>query len=363
MRFNKLILLFIASVLPSIIHGQAADSEIDLRSRKEEAIKEINHLLTYAKDTTNLLSIEQWVIADLEEKKQLLDTLTQDLRREIANIEFYIGCAYHSLNDERNIFRWFMRAAQLEQARAQYNIGVSFEYGYLGQEIDLDKAIHWYTKAAEQHESGALLNLGALYYHGKGVEQNCQKAFDYLMESGNAGNAEALGNIGTMYNKGKCFKRDAQKAISYFLQAAEAGAYKYYTYIGQLYHTGDGVKRNRKQALHYFHQASERHHPEGICHEAACYYNGDGTKKDYDKAFQLVTSLEPEKRTGIGCALLGECYRLGRGIEKDIRKAAYWYNQAFIKGYEPALKEIKKLQKRKEISKEDFEKNPEENNN
>ena len=346
MKYHKLILLFIVIVLPSIIHGQSANSEIDLRSRKEEAIKEINHLLTYARDTTNLLSGESWAIADLEEQKQLLDTLKQDLRREIANIEFYIGCTYHSLNDERNVFRWFMRAAQLEQAKAQYNIGVSFEYGYLGQEIDIDKAIHWYTKAAEQHESDALLNLGALYYHGKGVEQNCQKAFDYLMKSANTRNAEALGNIGTMYNKGKCFKRDAQKAISYFQQAAEAGAYKYYTYIGQLYHTGDGVKRNRKQALHYFHQASERHDPEGICHEAACYYNGDGTKKDYDKAFQLVTSLKSEERTGIGCGVLGECYRLGRGVKKDLHQAAYWYNQAYTKGYEPALKEIKKLQKK-----------------
>lgn len=363
MKLNKLILIVICSALPSVIYGQSGSSESDLLSRKEEALKEIKQLLTYAKDTTNLLSAEPWAIADLEEQKQLLDTLKQDLRREIANIEFYIGCTYHSLNDEGNVFRWFMRAAQLEQAKAQYNIGVSFEYGYLGQEIDIDKAIHWYSKAAEQHESDALLNLGALYYHGKGVKQNCQKAFDYLMESANKRNAEALGNIGTMYNKGKCFERDAEKAISYFQQAAEAGAYKYYTYIGQLYHTGDGVKRNRKQALHYFHQASERHDPEGRCYEAACYYNGDGTKKDYDKAFQLVTSLKSEERTGTGCAILGECYRLGRGIEKDIRKAAYWYNRAYTAGYEPALKEVKKLLKRKDISKEDFEKNPEENNN
>ena len=63
--------------------------------------------------------------------------------------------------------------AEEGDARAQYNLGVHYEFGH-GVEQDDDIAALWYRKAAEQGDSGAQHNLACLYLAGRGV---CVEAF------------------------------------------------------------------------------------------------------------------------------------------------------------------------------------------
>lgn len=45
-----------------------------------------------------------------------------------------------------------------------------------GVEQDYGQALQWYLKAAEQNEAEAQYNLGVLYQEGLGVEQNNKEA-------------------------------------------------------------------------------------------------------------------------------------------------------------------------------------------
>ncbi|MCX8627214.1 sel1 repeat family protein, partial [Gilliamella sp. B3976] len=50
---------------------------------------------------------------------------------------------------------------------AQYNLGLMYDEGD-GVDVNKEKAIYWYTKAAEQGGREAQNNLGALYQQGDG---------------------------------------------------------------------------------------------------------------------------------------------------------------------------------------------------
>ncbi|MGN0228852.1 MAG: tetratricopeptide repeat protein [Muribaculaceae bacterium] len=53
---------------------------------------------------------------------------------------------------------WFRKAAELDYAQAQNNLGMLYKYG-AGVEQDLAKAAYWFTKAAEQGNEDAIANL------------------------------------------------------------------------------------------------------------------------------------------------------------------------------------------------------------
>ena len=60
--------------------------------------------------------------------------------------------------------------AEQGEARAQYKLGVMYDWGY-GVTKDYGQAARWYRRAAEQGDADAQYNLGLMYYHGEGVPQ------------------------------------------------------------------------------------------------------------------------------------------------------------------------------------------------
>lgn len=69
--------------------------------------------------------------------------------------------------------------AEQGDAKAQYNLAYCYEYGD-GVVQDIDKAIYWYKKAAEQEFVPAQVSLGNIYYYGEGVEQDLQQAAEWM---------------------------------------------------------------------------------------------------------------------------------------------------------------------------------------
>lgn len=115
----------------------------------------------------------------LNEQSARLDTMAQCSKKEIALAKYYTGCYYYGHGDDSATFPWFSRTAQFGQPDAQFNIGLSYEHGFLGQMENLKQAIDWYSKATAQGSSQAMLNLDAIYDEGKFVERNVEKAIGY----------------------------------------------------------------------------------------------------------------------------------------------------------------------------------------
>ena len=83
-----------------------------------------------------------------------------------------------------------MRDAELGDADAQHNLAYCYEYGD-GVVQDIDKAIYWYKKAAEQEFVPAQVSLGNIYYYGEGVEQDDEKAMHWFTQAAELGDERA----------------------------------------------------------------------------------------------------------------------------------------------------------------------------
>ena len=86
--------------------------------------------------------------------------------------------AFHAGNFATALSQWCPLAKQ-GHARAQYGLGIMYEYGRgLGQN-DVE-ALKWYRKAAEQGHALAQHDLAFMYVAGTGVPQDYVRAYMWL---------------------------------------------------------------------------------------------------------------------------------------------------------------------------------------
>ncbi len=88
-------------------------------------------------------------------------------------------------------------------AEAQYSLGFLYQSGW-GPERDLHKAVAWYTSAAEQNEARAQFNLGVLLLNGEDdVEKDIETGVLWLTRSAENNNTRAKEFLIGLYSKGK----------------------------------------------------------------------------------------------------------------------------------------------------------------
>ena len=88
-------------------------------------------------------------------------------------------------NDAKAL-HYFLQAAKLGFAGAQYNCGLMYAQG-TGTHQDHQKAASWYHQAALQSHSLALYNLSLMYRDGLGVGKNEDKSFQLFQIAAKAG--------------------------------------------------------------------------------------------------------------------------------------------------------------------------------
>ena len=69
------------------------------------------------------------------------------------------------------IFEKILAEAEKGEVDSQYKLASMYQFGN-GTPIDLEEAIKWYEKAADQGNSSAQNNLALLYEYGNGIIQN-----------------------------------------------------------------------------------------------------------------------------------------------------------------------------------------------
>jgi TPR repeat protein len=89
--------------------------------------------------------------------------------------------------------RWYKLAAAQGNAKAQLNLGISYDMGE-GVAQDYAEAVRWYKLAAAQGNAVAQYNLGTSYGKGQGVVQNYMRAHMWLNLAAVTGDAFAVKN-------------------------------------------------------------------------------------------------------------------------------------------------------------------------
>lgn len=94
-------------------------------------------------------------------------------------------------------------------------IGGRYENKDENQKGDRETALKWYQMAADSGVDYAYACIGAMYFEGKGVEQDYKRAFELFKQSGEK-ETMPLYYLGMMYELGLYVEQDNDKAIKYY---------------------------------------------------------------------------------------------------------------------------------------------------
>ncbi|RIA94269.1 hypothetical protein C1645_818259 [Glomus cerebriforme] len=288
------------------------------------------------------LSSKEFLKKVLPYKKILPKELYKDL------LNYFLDNDYNSVKNEHSI--------------AQITLGNFYENGE-NIEKNLEKAIYWYNKAAENGNDVAQYNLGKHYRLGKGVEKDEVKAFEYYKKSADQGYLCAQFQLGQCYDKGIGIEVNKTKAFELYKTAAEKGHINAQIMLGNLYENGDNIEKNLEKAIYWYNKASENGNDEAQYNLGRCYvlgigvekneaesfeyfkksadqgylnaqfilgnhyYNGIGTEVNKAKSFEYY-EIAAEKGQNIAQNNLGILYEKGEGTEKNLKKAVYWFQKA-----------------------------------
>lgn len=100
----------------------------------------------------------------------------------------------------------------------------------------------------------------------------------------------------------------------------------------QLRRGSEEEHRNNTAAMLFFKMAAERGCIESVIWMASCYRLGRGVEKDKKKAFQLIQHAAESDHTALGKAVLALCYFDGELVNRDMNMASKLAKQSVAKG-------------------------------
>ncbi|CEP16877.1 hypothetical protein [Parasitella parasitica] len=223
-----------------------------------------------------------------------------------------------------------------------YLVGILFLDG-TGLEQDIPRGISYLAKASETGHEGAGIELAKIlsdpYKYPK--QYNIVKSleiYEAVAERKNGGaDARALTDLARVYYEGsETTPRDVEKAYKYARRIAESIGEQYCQFIvgDVLLHPpkNSSMKQDIQQAVFWLTQSSEQGFPLAIETLSRVYFEGSvkGIKKDYQQAHQWCLMGDDIWPSGLGYCqtCLGDMYRQGLGVPKDLIKSFEYYQKA-----------------------------------
>lgn len=291
--------------LEAITHNQLADVELTLTFPETEFTKQ--HYDYYKKQTPQHREGAQYLAFEKRYAKELIKK----------------GLAYISQGDKKRANQAFKTAASLNNAQAEFLVGIVYEAKYV------DKAIEWHTKAKEHGIKGSRLNLARLY-NRKREPKEAQKLY---IEAAEDNDAYAQYLLYEQYIKTDNTKTNAM-AIDWLIRSAENGfPPAEYAYGKQLF---QDKKANAKEWL----IKANNHGVSAANAELGALYFDD---KHYAKALEHLSIA----KSGRSRYQLAEMYERGLGVEINFYRSYMLYKEALKLGQKKAKKDVARLAKLK----------------
>lgn len=316
------------------------------------------------------------------------DDIAQGWLMEVAPIREYkrVGFMEYTEKDGKEIERFqghnlkndevrpespFQRHLRITEkyhdAELYYILGRDYHYGF-DTEIDYLKAAECYEKAANTGHVNATLNLGFLYFCGRGLRQDRKKGIDLYKKAAKGGDRIAMTNLGKIYRDGNGVEQSLDRAEDYFMQAvclgdedaeylmalmykegllpddynhrneimwlrraASHGSDMAQLLLAGLYKKGKNVPLSMRKAKNLY-LTSFSQNKTGSAAAAACIsdmYSVNEKKDPIEFEYWMRCSAEIGSPTGQRA--LSTIYR--SGLLKDEEKARYWAEQSEKQGY------------------------------
>jgi TPR repeat protein len=259
--------------------------------------------------------------------------------------------------------RELSKKAQTDPAAAT-ELAYMYQTGTGGVKRDYERAVAFYTQAANMDYADAETNLGVLYSNGLGVQKNYGMALQWFGQAIRHGNVLAEYNLGNLYYLGQGTPVDYPKAVQYYEAAAKQGNADAEYALGKCYLEGKGVKQSDTDAVKWLRLSADQGNSMAERHMAEIYKSGKGAatpeqaamnmfdmykkaafKGDADAQFNYglmidtgVAGITPDPTSAIqwyykaamqgqpdAQHALGKHYYDGKGIAQDYRQAWFWY--------------------------------------
>ena len=161
--------------------------------------------------------------------------------------------------DDAEAAKWFRKAAEQEDALAQFFLGCCY---FDGQGVTENEAegLKWLRRAAEQGLGIAQASLASRYLEGCGVAKDEAEGLKWLGKAAEQEDALAQLMLGVMYEEGLGVTKDEAKAAEWFRKAAEQGYAAAQCALGKMYENGEGVEEDDGEAVEWFRKAAEQGH-------------------------------------------------------------------------------------------------------
>ncbi len=214
--------------------------------------------------------------------------------------------ALESKEYSKTLAKW-TEAANAGNAEAQTNLSMHYSYS-IGVKLDKEKALYWLNKALAQNYSNAYQFTATLHLKGIFFPKSKSKAYEYYQEAANLGNLKsiyALGEINETWG-------NLDAAFKNYKKAAELGYPEAQAMMGLIYE-GNSSAFNKKKFI-------------PIDLEKSMYWFLKSAENGIHYSIYIV----------------GYNYKTGRGVEKSLVKAHYWFKQCARMGGQECIMSMSK---------------------
>lgn len=140
-------------------------------------------------------------------------------------------------------------------ARADFDAGfAAYDQG------DYATALEHWLPLAEAGDGAAQNWLGRMYAFGKGVPRDVEQAMIWFRRSADQGHAEGQWSLGKIYHEGRLVPQDVAEGLRWLNLAANQGDAAAQYDLGMIYCTGDGVKQDLIEGHMWLNLAAAQTH-------------------------------------------------------------------------------------------------------
>lgn len=213
--------------------------------------------------------------------------------------------------------------------------GLAHLYAGYPEYEDLDSAVFWYSKAAEQGIGSSYFYLSQLEVQRKGKKNmpvDTLTILGYWKRGMELNDPLCLSALAYAYYYGQGVNQDKAKAFNMlnladYARLDHSGLFL----LGLMCELGETAQQNFNEALKYYQAATNKGNTDAICKLGNFYQFGQGVEKNDSLAFlEYQKAANAGNTWGMRC--VGSCYHNGIGVNKNVSNAWHWYKIAAKNG-------------------------------
>lgn len=262
----------------------------------------------------------------------------RSLAQPSADADAWLGAILIERGQNGEGLRLIQRAADAGSSEGQHRLALVFANGEAGVPRNDSRAAELFEKAAEKGHRRAQLNLGTLYFRGRGVPRDLIQARAWLEKAAADGDPYATYALGrAMSESAPPAAADPVRAADLFRRAAEKGHMLAALRYGMALSEGAGVKKDTIAAERWLLQARENGVPEAALAlgDMAVRTPTTRDKAANDRILKSALSwYDAAAHAGVpsGQFKLANAYLAGSGVPRDPAQAQIWYRRAAQQG-------------------------------